>query len=164
MRTPCLMLLVIAATTAAAGCAGREEPRFGVSETKVIRQRTADFAAAFNAKETDKVLSFYSSEIVFMPPNSPILRGKDALRKFYDDLYGEGATELRMESVDVGGHGPLAYESGTFSINRRPPTGPHTRDRGKYLFIWRNTNGRWLNEYTMWSSDLPERVDIAPVK
>ena len=164
MRTRWVTLLMIAAMTSAAGCGGREEPRFGVSETKIIRQRTSDFAAAFNAKDVEKVLAFYSSEIVFMPPNSPILRGKDAVRKFYEDLYSEGATELRMESVDVGGHGPLAYESGTFSLNRRPSSGAHTRDRGKYLFIWRNTNGRWLTEYTMWSSDLPDRVDIAPVK
>ena len=164
MRTARLTLLMVGAITCAAGCGGREEPRFGVAETKILRQRTADFAAAFNSKDADKVLSFYSSEIVFMPPNSPILRGKEAVRKFYDDLYTEGATELRMESVDVGGHGPLAYESGTFSLNRRPSGGAHTRDRGKYLFIWRNTNGTWLNEYTMWSSDLPERVDIAPVK
>ena len=69
-----------------------------------------------------------------------------------------------MESGNVGGHGPLAYESGSYSLNRRPASGPHTRDRGKYMFIWRNTNGQWQIEYTMWSSDLPEYVNIAPVK
>ena len=67
MRTARLTLLMVGAITCAAGCGGREEPRFGVAETKILRQRTADFAAAFNSKDADKVLSFYSSEIVFMP-------------------------------------------------------------------------------------------------
>jgi hypothetical protein len=34
------------------------------------------------------------------------------------------------------------------------------RDRGKYLFIWRNLNGVWSIEYTIWSSDLPEMVPM----
>jgi ketosteroid isomerase-like protein len=147
-----------------AACGGSAEPQFSVSETNVIRQRTSDFAAAFNGKDIDKIIGFYSPETVFMPPNSPALRGRDSLGGFYKDLYAQGATELKMDSTTVGGHGPLAYESGTYSLNRRPPSGAHTRDRGKYMFIWRNINGQWLIENTMWSSDLPERVDIAPSK
>ena len=147
-----------------AGCGGSTEPQFGVAESKVIRQRTADFASTFNAKEVDKLMGFYASEVVFMPPNAPTLRGKDAVGNFFKDMFSQGATELKLDSTDVGGHGPLAYESGTYSLNRRPATGPHTRDRGKYMFIWRNTSGQWVMEYTIWSSDLPDRVDIAPVK
>ncbi len=37
------------------------------------------------------------------------------------------------------------------------------RDRGKYLFIWRNLNNVWSIECTIWSSDLPEMVPIGTV-
>ena len=164
MRSITLVVAMIALLASASACGRTSEMPFGTAESQVIRQRTTDFAAAFNAKGIDKITAFYSPESVFMPPNSPTRRGKETIAEYYKTLYNEGATELRMESQNVGGHGPLAYESGTYSLNRRPPTGPHTRDRGKYMFIWRNTNGQWLIEYTMWSSDLPERVDIAPVK
>ena len=147
-----------------AGCGGSTEPQFALAEAKVIRQRTADFASAFNAKEVDKLIEFYASEVVFMPPNAPTLRGREAVGSFFKDMFSQGATELKLDSTDVGGHGPLAYESGTYSLNRRPANGPHTRDRGKYMFIWRNTSQQWLMEYTIWSSDLPDKVDIAPVK
>ena len=164
MRTSRLFLASVITLTGIAGCGGSAAPQFAVSETNVIRQRTADFAAAFNAKDVDKIVGIYSPETVFMPPNAPALRGRDSLGAFYKDLYAQGATELKMDSTTVGGHGSLAYESGSYSLNRRPPSGPHTRDRGKYMFIWRNTNGQWLIENTIWSSDLPERVDIAPNK
>ena len=164
MRTSRLFPATFLTLMCVAGCGRSGEPQFGVAETNVIRQRTSDFAAAFNAKDVDKIVTLYSPETVFMPPNSPTLRGKDSLGAFYKDLHAQGATELKLDSGTVGGHGPLAYESGTYSLNRRPPTGPHTRDRGKYMFIWRNTGGQWLIEYTIWSSDLPERVDVAPIK
>ena len=164
MRKSILIAASVSVLAFLAGCGGSTVPQFGVAEAKVIRQRTADFATTFNTKEVDKLVGFYASEIVFMPPNAPKLRGKDAVANFFKDMFSQGATELKLESTDVGGHGPLAYESGTYSMNRRPTAGAHTRDRGKYMFIWRNSNGQWLMEYTIWSSDLPDKVDIAPSK
>jgi len=61
-----------------------------------------------------------------------------------------GSKDLKLTPADVAGHGPLAYESGSYSMmNGTVP------DRGKYLFIFRNMNGNWKIEYTSWSSDLP---------
>jgi ketosteroid isomerase-like protein len=143
-------------------CSGPTEERFSPADASLIRQRTQEFKAAFNSKELEKVLAFYRGESSLMPPNAPTLRGLDAIREFYTGLFKQGATELVMESQDIGGHGRLAYEAGTYSLNRRPPAGPSTRDRGKYIFIWRNHNDVWSIEYTIWSSDLPEFVPIGP--
>jgi ketosteroid isomerase-like protein len=164
MRNPRLIPAALIALVCAACGSRSNEPQFGTAETTLIRQRTTEFASVFNAKDIDKIIGFYGENIVFMPPNSPALRGHDAVKNFFRDLYAQGATELKLEATDVVGHGPLAYEAGTYSLNRRPPTGAHTRDRGKYMFVWRNFNNRWVIEYTIWSSDLPEKVDIAPVK
>jgi uncharacterized protein (TIGR02246 family) len=145
----------------AAACSGPTEPQFVQADANTIRQRTQEYEAAFNAKDPAKVAAFYPSESVFMPPNAPTIRGREDIQKFYVDLYGQGATDLEMDTKDVRGHGPLAYEAGTYSLNRRPATGEALRDRGKYLFIWRNINSVWSIEYTSWSSDLPEMVPIA---
>jgi ketosteroid isomerase-like protein len=153
-------MMLAAAIALAAACAQQGEPQFGQQDAGRIRQRTQDYAQAFNAKDAAKVLSFYSGETVFMPPNSPTLRGREAVAEFYKRMYSEGAEELVIESKDVGGQGTLAYESGTFSLRRRPASGTETRDRGKYMFIWRfyRAQNAWLVDYTIWSSDLPQRV------
>jgi ketosteroid isomerase-like protein len=94
-----------------------------------------------------------------MPPNQPIIRGKEALKNFYDDMLNkQGAANLKLNVDEVSGHGPIAYQSGTYEMDLKPASGPSARDRGKYLFVLRKmggVNGSWKYEYTMWNSDLP---------
>ena len=163
VRAAAVSLAVAAAVSmAASGCGGgAAEPAFTPADAAAIRQRTQDYEAAFNSKDLEKVAAFYPAESVLMPPNAPTVRGKDGIRDFYKELYGQGGTDLEMETRDVRGHGNMAYEAGSYSINRRPATGNATRDRGKYMLIWRNQNSAWSIEYTIWSSDLPELVPIA---
>ena len=158
--------VAVTAAMVAIGCGGGATgPEFGSADSQLIRQRTQDYAAAFNAKDAEKVLTFHSPEAIFMPPNAPVVRGREAIGDQYKKMFSEDATQLKMESTDIGGHGPIAYEGGTFSMNRRPADGPDTRDRGKYLFIWRKGSGdAWQIQYTIWSSDLPERMEIAPAR
>jgi uncharacterized protein (TIGR02246 family) len=155
--------LAVAAAVAAvaSGCAAKTEPMFTPADASTIRQRTQDFEAAFNTKDPDKVAAFYPAESVLMPPNAPTVRGRDGIRDFFKELYALGGTDLEMETRDVRGHGTMAYESGTYSMNRRPSSGGATRDRGKYMLIWRNQNGTWTIESTIWSSDLPQAVPLA---
>jgi ketosteroid isomerase-like protein len=140
-------------TVAVSACAtGAEEPGFTRADQDVIRKNAVDLAAAFNAREVDKVIGFYADNSVFMPPNAPLLRGRDPLKSFYSDLIAKGATDLRLEPEEVSGHGPIAYESGSYSVTYADGA---RRDRGKYVLVLRNMNGTWRTEKTIWSSDLP---------
>ena len=64
---------------------------------------------------------------------------------------------LTLESRDVAGHGPIAYENGSYTMVVRDAAG-ESRDRGKYLFVLRKGNGQWRYEYAIWNSDLPKPV------
>lgn len=143
------LLLVIAG---AAGCASAEPgDEFTTRDGEAIRQRSQQLATAFNAKQMDGILELYADNSVFMPPNAPSLRGREPLREFYEDLIAR-ATNLTLETEDVSGYGPLAYETGTYSLVYQDGA---VRDRGKYVFVWRRLNDVWRTEKTIWSSDLP---------
>lgn len=148
-------LLVGAAclTMACSGSAPVDE--FGMKDQAAIREKNAAFVKAFNAKDMNQILDAYTENSVFMPPNQPILRGKEALKTFYDDMLKSGATNLKLDAGEVSGHGPLAYQSGTYEMDIKPSGGPEGHDRGKYLFILRRMAGSWRYEYTVWNSDLP---------
>jgi uncharacterized protein (TIGR02246 family) len=161
LAAACGLALTAAVSMAASGCAAKAEPGFTPADANTIRQRTQEFEAAFNTKDPEKVASFYPPESVLMPPNAPTVRGKDGIRDFYKELYAQGGTDHEMETRDVRGHGTMAYEAGSYSLNRRPAAGGATRDRGKYMLIWRTQNGAWAIESTIWSSDLPEAVPLA---
>jgi len=140
-------------TVGVSACAtGAKEEGFTRADQDAIKQKTADLAAAFNAQEIDKVVQHYADNSIFMPPNVPLLRGQEPLREFYTDMIAKGATNLSLEPTEVSGHGPIAYEAGSYSVSYKDGV---SRDRGKYLLVFRNTAGHWRVEKTIWSSDLP---------
>jgi ketosteroid isomerase-like protein len=126
-----------------------------MKDQSTLRERTGAFVKAFNEKAVPQVLEVYTENSVFMPPNQPVIRGKDALKTFYDELLKQGASNLKLDVAEVSGHGPLAYQSGTYEMDVKPAHGATDRDRGKYLFIARRLNGAWRYEYMVWNSDLP---------
>lgn len=144
-----MVCLVSACSTATPG----EE--FGMKDQAAIRERSEAFTKAFNTKDATPLLAVYTENATFMPPNQPVLRGKDAMKMFYDDLFKAGASNLKLDVAEVSGHGPLAYQSGSYEMDLKPAGGPTDHDRGKYLFIARKMNGTWRYEYMVWNSDLP---------
>jgi ketosteroid isomerase-like protein len=149
MRTV-ITVAVFALSVGVSACGGPKEQVFGAPDTQAIRQATTTLETAFNAKDVEKILSLYTDNSVFMPPNKPLLRGRASLKGLYEGLLTGGSTDLKLTPEDVAGHGPLAYESGSYSMMNGP-----THDRGKFLFVFRNMGGNWKIEYTSWSSDLP---------
>ncbi len=148
--------ITIAVLTFSAGlgaCSRPTEPEFGIPDQQALREATSALETAFNAKAVDKILPLYADDSVFMPPNKPLLRGRVPIKSYYDGLLSAGSTDLKLTPDEVAGHGPLAYESGAYSMMNGP-----TRDRGKFLFVFRNLGGNWKIEYASWSSDLPPAV------
>ena len=153
MKRSLVGMLAIAALSAA--CSGPGPVEFTTKDAGEIRQQHDAFVAAFNVKDVPKVLEMYAENSVFMPPNEPIIRGKDALKTFYDDLLKGGAAGLKLNVGEVSGEGSLAYQSGTYEMDVKGGPQGAARDRGKYLFVLRKFNDAWRYEYSMWNSDLP---------
>jgi ketosteroid isomerase-like protein len=145
-----ITMAALALAVGTGACGGPKAQEFGTSDAQAVRQATAALEAAFNSNEMDKIVELYADNSVFMPPNKPLLRGRGPLKSFYDGLHQVGWKDLKLTPDDVAGHGPLAYESGSYSMmNGNNP------DRGKFLIVFRNLGGSWKIEYTSWSSDLP---------
>jgi ketosteroid isomerase-like protein len=149
-----MFLLSLVCVTAACSSATSGE-KFTMKDQASIRGRSDAFVKAFNAKDVGELLGVYAETSVFMPPNEPVIRGKDALKTFYDNLLKGGAAGLKLSVGEVSGEGSLAYQSGTYEMEKKGGT----RDRGKYLFVLRKFNDAWRYEYTMWNSDLAVMAD-----
>jgi ketosteroid isomerase-like protein len=150
MRTVTTAAVLALGLVLGACAGGPTQQEFTRTDAEAVRKTASDLSAAFNQRSIDKVLELYADNSVFMPPNAPLLRGRDPLKSFYTELSGKW-TELKMEPDDVAGHGPIAYQSGTYTL-----TSTDARDRGKYLIVLRNLGGNWKIEHTAWNSDLPK--------
>jgi uncharacterized protein (TIGR02246 family) len=158
----------VAMAVAVGACGGPQVKEFGKQDQEAIRALVQDFAAAYNAKDVEKLVTHFSGGAVLMPANRSTLRGVELVKTYYQERFEAGAGELVLEPQDVSGHGPLGYVTAYFTLRITPPDGGEPRsDRGKVLWIVRNLGGNWKFEYQIMSSDLPPVVPApaaAPAK
>jgi len=151
-----LLALIITFGLVACGGGGTQQ-EFGKQDIDQINQTVQGFVAAYNAKDVEKIGTFFSGNAALMPANQNTLRGVDPIKSWYEfRVKDQGAKDLTIEPLTVEGHGPLAYVAGTFSVNFAPDDGSAPRhDRGKVLWIVRKYAGQWKFECQIMSSDLP---------
>ena len=113
----------------------------------------SDFVAVYNAKDAAKVAQRFTDTGAVMPPNASTVAGPDSLRMYYERRFQQGASDLKLETLDVVGVGGLAYATGNYWLNMAPAGGEVRRDRGKFIFILRERRDNWLLERLMFSSD-----------
>ena len=137
-----------------AACSAPAPREFGRPEIESINKQIQEFITAYNAKDAAKVASLFTGGAMVMPPNASTVQGSQSIQEYYVRRFGEGASDLSLEPTNVQGAGPLAYASGNYRLKMAPPGGPVRPDRGKFLFIFRQTNDdKWLLEDLMFSSD-----------
>ena len=164
MRRGFVMCVVLGMALSLVGCGGgAPKDEFGRADAEQISTMVRDFTAAYNAKDVEKIGTYFSGNASLMPANRSTLNGVEAVKGFYKERVGlEGATNLAIEMLSVQGQGTLAYFAGTFSLDLKPEGGPERRDRGKVIWILRKLGGQWKFEYQIMSSDLPPAVPPAP--
>ena len=157
-----LMACAIGLSACSGGAAKAKE--FSKADQDAIEKMVQEFVVAYNAKDLEKVGTFFSGNAALMPPNRSTLRGVELVKTFYDERFKNGATNLQIEPQDVSGHGTLGYFTGTFSFDMIPPAGVPSRDRGKVLWIVHDYGGQWKFDYQIMSSDLPPQVPAPAVE
>jgi uncharacterized protein (TIGR02246 family) len=132
---------------------------------KDLRNLDDQWSAAGEAKDIDKVVSFYSDDAVVMPPNAPAATTKDAIRKIWKDLLTDAKITWKTKKVEVAQSGDLACLSGTYEVTLNDPSGKSVNDRGKYVELWeKQADGTWKCGADIWNSDLPASMPGAPEK
>jgi uncharacterized protein (TIGR02246 family) len=122
-----------------------------------IRQGDQEFFKAVKAKDAEAVANYYTSDAVSNPPNSPPLKGHDAILKYNQEflklpkLTMTGETELIGFSND----GTLGYNTGKYTVTFADPKGRTIKDEGKYLNVLRKVGGKWKVALDAFSSNLP---------
>jgi len=100
---------------------------------RVIRALDMAFMEHANAKDAAAVTeAFYAEDAQLLPPNAPMVRGKEAIRAFWEGMLPAGAGDLSLDTRDVYASGDLAYATGKYSVT----IGGEKVD-GKYAIVYR---------------------------
>lgn len=148
------VIVACAVMLAGMGCSGGNvEEGFGKTDVDSINKLTESFVAAYNAKDAAKVAGAFSAMGAVFPPNAATVRGRETVEQYYVARFNDGASGLELETRDVMGSGDLAVADGDYRLVMAPAGGPQRRDRGKFLFVFRELNNAWYLERLMFSSD-----------
>jgi uncharacterized protein (TIGR02246 family) len=120
-------------------------PADRAAEEAAIKQADEQFFAAVNAKNAAAAADLYSDDAVYMEAGSPVLTGKDAIRKHLEDFVKAPQLAMSGEATDIkfSDDGSVAYETGKFSVGYADAKGKMVKDAGKYLIVWRKSDGKW---------------------
>jgi ketosteroid isomerase-like protein len=129
------------------------QPRTDPTLTKLAQ----DFAAAFNAKDSAKVASFYMDDATLMPPNEAAVKGRQSIEAWFKGGIDAGLTNFQLTPTDSAVAGQQAFEAGTYSLVVKPAAGggPAVTDKGKYVVVYKRVGGEWKLAYDIFNSDLP---------
>jgi len=104
-----------------------------------IRSRIAKFDRDVLAGNAPAIASAYTEDAVLLPPNAPMVKGRQAIQEFFKEL--PKFTKFTESPIEVEGEGDYAFPWGTYeSVDA---TG--VKDHGKVLAVWhRQPDGTWL--------------------
>jgi uncharacterized protein (TIGR02246 family) len=114
-------------------------------ETASIRELTARWIAAVQARDIDRLLGLVTDDVVFLPSIGPPIRGKDAVGDLYRSLFSQYDVEqsANTEEIEVGGDWAFSWGAETLTLSPRGG-GPPVRMRGKGMAILRRQpDGSW---------------------
>jgi len=115
----------------------------------IIERHNSDAERWYASGDVDSVASMFAEDAWQMPPNSPPLVGREAIRQFWREAVKWGKWEFSLQAQDVSVSGPIAIERGKYLLNfvagpGAPPGMGSFRDRGNYLVHWRREpDGEW---------------------
>lgn len=146
-------------TVLALGCAPGGEVAVDLeAERQAIIARGDAMLAAENVRDFATSQTFYTADAVIQAPNTPEVRGREAISAMYAQMLPQDAPEssgsITERSVEVAASGDLAWERGLSTTTIQTPGGPWVLP-GKHFMIWRKVDGLWHVAALSWSTDLP---------
>lgn len=105
----------------------------------------------FNNRNPDDLVYIYTATARIYPPNAPCFKGREAIRKYWSDLYHALDFDLRLDTHHLELLGDTAVEEGEFNLRGRDGS---KIDTGNYVVIWKKQDGHWRYDRDIWHSNL----------
>jgi ketosteroid isomerase-like protein len=134
------LLLVLGQITSAQG---KRDP--------TLDRLASEFAAAFTARDSAKVASFYADDAVVMPPNQQMVRGREKIEAYYKNGFATSSGTLRLQPIESAVVGLRGFEVGTSSLS----VSGKAESAGKYVVIYGRVKDQWKIVYDIFNDDAP---------
>jgi uncharacterized protein (TIGR02246 family) len=122
-----------------------------VEVRRLIEAAVQQFVAAFNRGDTAAIAQLYAQDGQILPPQSEPITGRSGIQAFWQGAMDMGVKAAKLEPVEIEGHGTTAVEVGRFELYA---AGQQRVDKGKYIVVWKLTQGEWKLWRDIWNTSL----------
>ncbi len=129
-----------------AGC--MQAPQTDLERFKAMRDV---WQSAYDAKDPAASAAIYAEDGALLPPNSETISSRAAIEAYLTESLASGIS-VGLKDTEVYAHGDVGYMAGTYTVT---DAGGATIDKGKYVDIWRQVDGKWQISRAIWNSNLP---------
>jgi ketosteroid isomerase-like protein len=119
---------------------------------KTIDEKNKIFATAFVNGDSAGMVDHYTKDAKIFPPNSNAVIGRAAISALISEYLKFGIKEFRDETTALYGNEENLIEEGNFFMGDGKGG---TIDKGKYVCIWRKTEGDWKLYSDIFNTSLP---------
>ena len=146
-----------------ASACGAQPPELSNAKEALWALQTADsmLQAAIQARDADRVASYYAEDAVLMPVAEAIVEGRAAILAEWRHVFGIPGFANRAQRVaaESSAGGDFGYTRGTYESPMRGPGGEQLLERGKWVSLWkRGADGEWHIIADIFNTDTPPPV------
>ena len=150
-----LVSLFAAATTSGCGHHHRVDV---AAEEAAIRSADAQWLAAAQAHDLEKILPFWSDDATILAPGSPAVVGKSAIRQYVSGAFATPGFSIswKTDKIEIAKSGDMAYSTGSDKISVNTPDGKTVTEENRSIAVWKKQpDGSWKCVYDVMSPAAP---------
>jgi ketosteroid isomerase-like protein len=138
--------------------------RFSLDSAKAaIAASNKAFGGFFASGDSVSFANCYTSDACLNVTNMPRMCGTQAITAFFNGGHKMGITNIGLTTEEVMGGKEAVVETGKYEmfVGNNVPV-----EKGKYIVVWKEENGKWKMHRDIWNSDAPPPPPppAAPVK
>lgn len=149
--------LAVATTTMLSGCQCGSCQRVDADVESAAHEAHQAYVDAINSNDVERMLAMLTDDVVFLPPNSPVMIGKETLRPWLEGYVAAFRTHWDKPVHEFVVNGCWAFERYSYTSTDTPRDGGDAIvDTGWGLIIYRHdADGVWRVARDAWGMDHP---------
>jgi uncharacterized protein (TIGR02246 family) len=126
-------------------------------DLSVFQKLCDEYAALFAAGDLLRMMSLWTDDVILMPPNEPVLVGKEAARVWHQNILDEFIVQRDYSPDDAQVLGDWAFIRLSARQTMTPKSGgAATETPFKEIVVFkREPGGPWKVHWAIWNSDMP---------
>lgn len=113
-------------------------------EMAQLQKAISENENAWNNLDVEKIVGMFAENGTLLNDNSEMLRGKNAIKKYFDTMVKTEELEFKRDKVEVSMKGNMAYEIVNQTVSFKYPGKESQTEINKYIHLWeKQGDGSW---------------------